>query len=121
MPSEFLHSGATTKAIPFTKRSRNMEDDGRSVAEKITRKSASEEQTENNVSSTAFGDEKVGEVDGEVGDIDEKGGESDENVGETEEKKEGGDDDGGISKALNTTSSLKKKAKNEKKRTPWRT
>ena len=46
VPSEFLHSGATTKAMPFTKRSRNVEDDGRSEVEKITKTSATEEHIE---------------------------------------------------------------------------
>ena len=41
--SEFLHSGATTKSIPLAKRSRSVEDDGRSEAEKITKKSTAEE------------------------------------------------------------------------------
>ena len=38
VPSEFLHSGAMMKAMPFTKRSRSVEDDDRSEAEKITEK-----------------------------------------------------------------------------------
>ena len=46
VPSEFLHSGATTKAMPPAKRSRSVEDDGSSEVEKIGKKSAAEEHIE---------------------------------------------------------------------------
>ena len=46
MPSEFLHSGATTKAMPLAKRSRSVEDDGRSEVEEIGQESAAEEHIE---------------------------------------------------------------------------
>ena len=46
--SEPFHSGATTKAMPIAKRSRSVEDDGRSETEKMTKKNAAEEYIEDN-------------------------------------------------------------------------
>ena len=69
-PSEFLHSGATTKATPLAKRSRSVEDDGRSEVENTGKKSAAEEHIDDKetemvpepVRSTGFGDDKFGET-----------------------------------------------------------
>ena len=59
--SESLHSGSRTKVIPFAKRSRSVEDDGRAEAEKITRKSAAEEHVEDNATfSICIRTERVG-------------------------------------------------------------
>ena len=46
VPSEFLHSGATTKGMPLAKRSRNVEHDDRSEEEKIGKTSATEKHIE---------------------------------------------------------------------------
>ena len=88
VPSESLHSGAMTKVIPLTKRSRNVEDDGRAEAEKMIKKNAAGEHIEDNfviaehVRFTGFGDEKVGEIDEKVGEIDEKEKGDGDEVGE---------------------------------------
>ena len=42
VPSESFHSGATTKTIPLTKHSRNVENDGRAETENMTKTNAAE-------------------------------------------------------------------------------
>ena len=102
VPSELLHNGATTKAMPLAKRSRNVEGDDCAEAEKMTKKSAAEEHIEDKTSfmvaervrSTGLGAEEAGEID---------------------KKEENNDKVGEINQVLKTKSSLKLKVKTKER------